>query len=80
MKTVNDNFYPALYMIQFLGTNIASTMTWRTHKEQLVTQLSTPCYVIGSINPHISCNADYDLLFPCSFYYDLWFNISEEFF
>jgi hypothetical protein len=55
-------------------------MTSRTHKEQLTSELSTPCYVIRSINQHVSCNADYDLLFPCSFYYDLWFNILEEFF
>jgi hypothetical protein len=41
-------------MIQFLGINIASTLTWRTHKEQLTSELSTPCYVIRSFNPHIS--------------------------
>jgi hypothetical protein len=55
-------------------------MTWRTHKEQLISKLSTPGYVIRSIKPHVSCNADYDLLFPCSFYYDIRFNILEEFF
>jgi len=48
------NFYPALYIIQFLGINTASTLTWRTHKEQLTSELSTPCYVIRSINPHMS--------------------------
>ena len=29
-------------------------MTWKTHKEQLISELSTPCYVIRSINPHMS--------------------------
>ena len=47
-------FYPALYMIQFFGINIASTLTWSTHKEQLIFQLSTLCYVIRSLNPHMS--------------------------
>ena len=48
------NFYPALYTTKFQGINIASTLTWRTHKEQLTSVLSTPCYVIRSINPHMS--------------------------
>lgn len=56
MKIVNDNeFYTKrCNMMQFLGINIASTLTWRTHKEQLTSELSTPCYAIRSITPNMS--------------------------
>jgi hypothetical protein len=71
MKIGYDNkLGPNVLHTKFLGINIDSTLSWKTHIEQLIYKLSMACYVIGK-PIHISYNIDYDLLFPFSFYYEL---------
>jgi len=53
MKTGYDNkLGPNVLHTKFLGINIDSTLSWKTHIEQLVYKLSTACYVISK--PYIS--------------------------
>jgi hypothetical protein len=55
MKTGNDDkLIPNVSHIKFLGMNIDSTLFWRTHIEELISKLSTACYVIRSIKPYMS--------------------------
>ena len=76
-----DKLIPNVSHTKFLGMNIDSTLSWKTHIEQLISKLITACYIIRSIKPYmVSYNTDYCLLFPFSFYYELWFNILGELF
>ena len=50
----DDKLKPNISHTKFLGMNIASTLSWRTHIEKLISKLSTACYVIKSIKPYMS--------------------------
>jgi hypothetical protein len=43
---------PNVLHTKFLGINIDSTLSWKTHIEQLISKLSTACYIISK--PYIS--------------------------
>jgi hypothetical protein len=45
---------PNISRTKFLAVNVDSTLSWRTHIEQLISKLSTACYVIRSIKPYMS--------------------------
>jgi len=44
---------PNILHTKFLGINADSTLSWRTHTEQLIAILSTAYYVIRSIKPYM---------------------------
>jgi len=47
MKIVYGNkLGPNVLHTKFLGINMDSTLSWKTHTEQLIYKLSTACYVI----------------------------------
>jgi hypothetical protein len=50
----DDKLIPIVSHTKFLGINIDSTLSWTTHIEQLITKLSTACYIIRSIKPYTS--------------------------
>jgi hypothetical protein len=50
----DDKLIPNVSHTKFLGINIDSTLSWRTHIEQLISKLSTACYVIRTIKPYMS--------------------------
>jgi hypothetical protein len=40
--------------IEFLGINIANTLSWKNHIDSLIPKLSSACYAIGAIKPFIN--------------------------
>jgi hypothetical protein len=55
MKTgYDDKLIPNISHTKLLGIYIDSILSWRTHIEQLISTLSTACYVIRSIKPYMS--------------------------
>jgi hypothetical protein len=40
---------PSILRTKFLGINIDSTLSWKTHIEQLISKLSTASYVISKL-------------------------------
>jgi len=55
MKIEYDNkLIPTILHTKFLGINADSTLSWRTHTEQLISKLSTAYYIIKSFKPYMS--------------------------
>ena len=42
---------------KFLGLIIDNTLSWKPHIDRLINKLSTACYVIRSLKPHVNTNA-----------------------
>jgi hypothetical protein len=50
----DDKLIPNVSHTKLRGMNIDSTLSWRNHIEELISKLSTACYVIRSIKPYMS--------------------------
>jgi hypothetical protein len=42
------------YHMKFLGINIVNTLSWKSHIDQLLPKLSSACYAIRAIKPHVN--------------------------
>jgi hypothetical protein len=68
----DDKLIPNVSHTKFLGVNIDSTLSWRTHIEQLISKFSTACYVIRSMS-HTTLIVVYYSLFHSIINYGLIF-------
>ena len=51
-KRISDNSYT-----KFLGLIVDNKLSWKPHIDHLINKLSTACYVIRSVKPHVNTNA-----------------------
>jgi hypothetical protein len=49
-----DNFINDTYSTNFLGLTLDSTLSWKTHIDQLSSKLNSACFIIRSLRPIIS--------------------------
>jgi len=49
-----DNLINHMYITNFLGLSLDSTLSWKTHVDQLSAKLNSACYIIRTLRPMIS--------------------------
>jgi hypothetical protein len=87
----DDKRIPSVFQTKFLGINIDSTLSWRTHTEQLISKLRTSCYLIKYIKPSLSHTTlvmiyytlfhslmNYRLIFLGEFFLQSYFNVKKK--
>jgi hypothetical protein len=54
---IEDKQIPTVNKTKFLGLIIDNTLSWKGHMEYRKSELSSACYVMRTVKPHVSQNA-----------------------
>jgi hypothetical protein len=60
-----DNLISNTYSTNFLGLTLDSTLSWKTHTDQLSSKLNSACYIIRSLRSIISTKNLRTIYFSC---------------